>query len=148
VNTGRGKWLRAAAVLSFMSIGWPVHLPTLQHVMRQGDLPIIVTPWGLTIRALSGPIEQAWGMDAIVVSILANGVFSLVDVLAGYWLWTQQKRGAILALVLLPLYWFFALGWAVPYMLIIGALRAIARFGWKDALKTMFFSSSPRETGR
>jgi hypothetical protein len=134
VNSGSGIWLRVAAVLSVLSLSFPVHLPTLEYVMREGTLPIVITPWGQAVRALSGPIEQAWGMNAIIVSILAFGVFSVVDVLAGYWLWKRQRRGAILALVLLPIYWFFAIGWAVPYMLIIGALKAISlAFGWKSA---------------
>ncbi len=133
MNTGTGNWLRVAAVLYFLSLSYPVHLPTLQYVIREGTLPVVLTPWGQSVRALSGPIEEALGAQAIIVSILVFGVVSAFDVLAGYWLWKRQRRGGILALVLLPIYWFFAIGWAVPYMLLIGALKAIAlAFGWKS----------------
>ena len=131
VNTGRGYWLLVAAVLYFLSLSWPVHLSTLQYVIREGALPIRHV-LGQPIRALGGGFIEAWGPKVIIASILAFGVLSAFDVLAGYWLWKRQRRGGILALVLLPLYWFFAIGWVVPYMWLIGALKAIAlAFGWK-----------------
>jgi hypothetical protein len=135
VNTNRGFWLRVAAVLYFSSlIEWPQYLPTLQHVTREGALPIVLTPWGQPVRALGGGFIEARGPQAIIASILAFGVLSAFEVLAGYWLWMRQRRGGFLALVLLPLYWFFAIGWLVPYMLLIGALKAIAlALGWKSA---------------
>jgi hypothetical protein len=132
VNTGRGVWLRVAAVLYFLSLSWPVHLPTLQHLVREGALPIVLV-FGRPIHALGGGFIEAWGPKVIIASILAFGVLSAFDVLAGYWLWKRQKRGGILALVLLPVYWFFAIGWVVPYMWLSGALKAIAlAFGWKS----------------
>ncbi len=133
VNTGRAHWLRIAAVLSFLSLSWPVHLPTLQYILREGALPM-VSVFGRPIRALGGGFIEAGGPKAIIASILAFGVLSAFDILAGYWLWGRQRRGGILALVLLPIYWFFAIGWAVPYMWLMGALKAMAlAFGWRSA---------------
>lgn len=132
VNSGRGYWLLVAAVLYFLSLSWPVHLPTLQYVIREGALPIRHV-LGQPIRALGGGFIEAWGPKVIIASILAFGVLSAFDALAGYWLWKRQRKGGILALVLLPLYWLFAIGWVVPYMWLIGALKAIAlAFGWKS----------------
>jgi hypothetical protein len=131
-KTGRDRWLSAAAVLYFLSLSWPVHLPTLQYVIREGVLPIRHI-FGRPIRALGGGFIEAWGAEIIIASILAFGVLSACNILAGYWLWNRQRRGAMLALVLLPIYWFFAIGWMVPYMWLIGALKAIAlAFGWKS----------------
>ena len=74
------------------------------------------------------------GTNAIIASILAFGVLSVFEVLAAYWLWKQQRRGSTLALFLLPVYSFFAIGWGVPYMWLIAALKALAlAFGWKGA---------------
>ena len=131
VNTGRGHWLLVAAVLYFLSLSWPVHLPTLQYVIREGALPTVLV-FGRPIHALGGGFIEAWGPKVIIASILAFGVLSACEVLAGYWLWKRQMRGGILALILLPLYLFFAIGWVVPYMWLIGVLKAIAlAFGWK-----------------
>lgn len=132
MKTGQGRWLGLAAVLYFLSLSWPVHLPTLQYLMREGVLPIRHV-FGQPIRALSGGFIEVWGSESIIASILAFGVLSACDILAGYWLWKRQRRGGMLALGLLPIYWFFAIGWVVPYMWLIGALKAIAlAFGWKS----------------
>jgi hypothetical protein len=132
VNHSQTIWLRVAAVLYALSISWPVHLPTLQYVRREGELPLIHV-FGQTIHGLDGPIMHAWGPNAMIVSILAFGVTSAFEVLAGYWLWKRQRRGVTLALMLLPVYWFFAIGWYVPYMWLIGALKAVVLvFGWKS----------------
>ncbi len=134
VNTSQGRWLRVAAVLYCLSLpNWLGNLPVLQHVIREGTLPIMHV-LGQPIRALGGGFIEAWGPKVIIASILAFGVLSAFEVLAGYWLWKRQRRGGILALVLLPAYWFFAIGWVVPFMWLIGALKAIAlAFGWKSA---------------
>jgi hypothetical protein len=133
VNRSQGVWLRVAAVLYALSVSWPVHFPTLQYVRREGELTLVHV-FGQTFHGLDGPIMHAWGPSAIIASILVFGVASAFEVLAGYWLWKRDRRGVTLALVLLPIYWFFAIGWAVPYMLLIGVLKAIAlAFGWKGA---------------
>jgi hypothetical protein len=132
VNPSQAVWLRVAAVLYALSVSWPVHLPTLQYVRREGELPLVHV-FGQTFHGLDGPIMHFWGPNAIIASIFAFGVASAFEVLAGYWLWKRQGRGVTLAVALLPIYWFFAIGWAVPYMWLIGALKVIAlAFGWKS----------------
>jgi hypothetical protein len=132
MKTGQGRWLALAAVLYFLSLSWPVHLPTLQYVIREGVLPIRHV-FGQPIRALGGGFIEVWGSESTIASILAFGVSSALEILAGYWLWKRQKRGGMLALGLLPIYWFFAVGWMVPYMWLIGALQAISlALGWKS----------------
>jgi hypothetical protein len=137
MNTRPGFWLRVAAVLYFLGlIEWPQYLPALQYVIQEGTLPV-QQAFGRTFHAMNGPIMQIWGTKAIIASILAFGVLSALEILAGYWLWKRQRRGSVLALVLLPIYWFFAIGWSVPYMWLLGVLKAIAlALGWKSARQT------------
>jgi hypothetical protein len=134
VHSNQSHWLRFVAVLYFLGLSWPMFLSTLRHVIREGTLPIVLGPFGQPIRALGGGFMEAWGPNVIIASILTFGVLSAFDVLAGCWLWKRQRRGVFLALVLLPAYWFFAIGWAVPFMWLIGALKGIAlAFGWTSA---------------
>lgn len=125
VNANRGPWLRIAGVLYFLTIiSLPFHLRVLPYVIRWGSLPI-GHAFGQTFHQMGGPIMQIGGPNAIVVSILAYGLLSVFEGMAGYWLWMLQKGGSSLALVLLPIYSFFAIGWGVPYMLLLGVLKGI-----------------------
>jgi len=50
----------------------------------------------------------------------------MVDVLIDRWLWQGRRLGGVLALVMAPVS--FALGWlfALPYLVVMAPLRAIA----------------------
>ena len=96
----------------------------LYHRVR-GELPM--TPFGW--RLLGGPYPEigtdrltplGWALAWLLVAV------SCVDVLIGRWLWRGRRRGAILALVLAPVS--LALGWvfALPYLLVMAPLRAVA----------------------
>ena len=129
----RVPWLHAAAILYFLSIiSLPFHIRVLSYVIRWGSLPI-GHAFGQTFHQLDGPIMQIGGPNAIVASILAYSALSVFEGMAGYWLWMLQKRGSSLAPVLLPIYLFFAIGWGVPYMLLLGVLKGITlALGWKS----------------
>ena len=93
-----------------------------------------MSPFGW--RLLGGPYPDI-GTDRLTplgwaLAWLLIGV-SIVDVLIGRWLWQGRRRGAVLALVMAPVS--FALGWlfALPYLIVMAPLRAIAAVvAWRD----------------
>ena len=114
-------------------IGWAVAtLAVLLYHQDRGELPM--TPFGW--RLLGGTYPEI-GTDrltplGLALAWLLVGV-SIVDVFIGRWLWHGRRRGAALALVMAPLS--FALGWlfALPYLIVMAPLRAIATvITWRD----------------
>ncbi len=115
-----------AVIYAVPGIGWAVAtLAVLLYHREHGELPM--TPFGW--RLLGGPYPEI-GTDrltphGLALAWLLIGV-SLVDVLIGRRLWQGRRRGAVLALVMAPVS--FALGWlfALPYLIVMAPLRAIA----------------------
>jgi len=115
-----------AVIYAVPGIGWAVAtLAVLLYHREHGELPM--TPFGW--RLLGGPYPEI-GTDRLTplgwaLAWLLIGV-SIVDVLIGRWLWQGRRRGAVLALVMAPVS--FALGWlfALPYLIVMAPLRAIA----------------------
>ena len=114
-------------------IGWVVAtLAVLLYHQERGELPM--TPFGW--RLLGGPYPEI-GTDRLTalgwaLAWLLIGV-SIVDVLIGRLLWQGRRRGAALALVTAPVS--LALGWlfALPYLIVMAPLRAIAAgVAWRD----------------
>ncbi len=107
-------------------------LAILLYHRESGELPM--TPFGW--RLLGGPYPEigtdrltplGWALAWILIAV------SIVDVLIGRWLWQGRLRGALLALVMAPLS--FTLGWlfALPYLIVMAPLRAIASVvAWRD----------------
>jgi hypothetical protein len=97
------------------------------HLRRTGELPM--TPWGF--RALSGPFERL-GTDAFSALGIALVVVSLLNVVAGSWLWRGQRRGLRLSLTTFVPTMGLGLGFALPFLLIglpISVVLAIAGRG-------------------
>ena len=122
-----------AVIYAVPGIGWAVGtLAVLLYHHEQGELPM--TPFGW--RLLGGPYPEI-GTDRLTplgwaLAWLLIGV-SIGDVLIGRWLWQGRRRGAVLALVMAPVS--FALGWlfALPYLLVMAPLRALATIVvWRD----------------
>jgi hypothetical protein len=122
-----------AVIYAVPGIGWTVAtLGVLLYHQQRGELPM--TPFGW--RLLGGPYAEI-GTDRLTplgwaLAWLLIGV-SIVDVLIGRWLWQGGRRGGVLALVMAPLS--FALGWlfALPYLLAMAPLRALATIAvWRD----------------
>ena len=93
---------------------------TLSHLARTGELPM--SPFGF--RSLSGPFERL-GYDTFTVLGWALVVVCAVDVLAGIWLWQGQRRGARLGLVMTPFVLILGVGFALPFLLLLAAVRAV-----------------------
>ena len=115
-----------AVVYAVPGIGWTVAtLAVLLYQQQRGELPMSPFGW----RHLGGPYPEigttsltplGWALAWVLVGV------SIVDILIGRWLWQGRRRGAVVALVMAPLS--FALGWlfALPYLLVMAPLRAIA----------------------
>jgi hypothetical protein len=122
-----------AVIYAVPGVGWAVStLAVLLYQQERGELPM--TPFGW--RLLGGPYPEI-GTDRLTPLGLALAwlliAVSIVDVVIGRWLWQGRQRGAALALVLAPLS--LALGWlfALPYLLVVAPLRAIAAaVAWRD----------------
>jgi len=122
--------ITAASILHLLGLAWPLMIPILRYVQHTGELPI--SPVG-GFRIMGGGFIEALGMRVMIASILLNGLTSVLDVLAGYWLWKSERRGGLLGLALMPVFMIFAIGWFVPLMMVLGPLRAglIIR-GWRN----------------
>ena len=122
-----------AVIYAVPGVGWAVAtVAVLLYHREQGELPM--TPFGW--RLLGGPYPEI-GTDRLtplgwVLAWLLIAV-SGVDVLIGRRLWQGRRRGAVLALVMTPVS--FALGWlfALPYLLVMAPLRALAvAVAWRN----------------
>jgi hypothetical protein len=122
-----------ALIYAVPGIGWAVAtLAVLLYHRERHELPM--TPFGW--RLLGGPYPEI-GNDRLTplgwaLAWLLIGV-SIVDVIIGRWLWQGRRRGAVLALVMAPVS--LALGWlfALPYLIVMAPLRAIAAVvAWRD----------------
>jgi len=115
-----------ALIYAVPGIGWAVAtLAVLLYHHERGELPM--TPFGW--RLLGGPYPEI-GTDRLTplgqaLAWLLIAV-SIVDILVGRWLWQGRRRGAVLALVMAPVS--LALGglFALPYLIVMAPLRAIA----------------------
>jgi hypothetical protein len=122
-----------AAIYAVPGVGWIIStIAVLVYLDRRGELPM--TPFGF--RLLGSPYPAigterltslGWAFAWLLVGV------SGLDVLVGRWLWQGRRRGATLALLLAPVS--FALGWlfALPYLLVMAPLRAIATIlAWRQ----------------
>ncbi|MGH8911676.1 MAG: hypothetical protein ACRDVD_04120 [Acidimicrobiia bacterium] len=50
---------------------------------------------------------------------------SMLDVVAGIWLWRGQRRGGLLGLATSPLVFALGVGFAVPFVLATAPLRVV-----------------------
>jgi hypothetical protein len=122
-----------ALIYAVPGIGWAVAtLAVLLYQGQRGELPMSPFGW----RLLGGPYPQV-GVDRLTPLGVALAwlliAVSIVDVAVGRWLWQGRRRGAVLALMMAPIS--FGLGWlfALPYLIVMAPLRAIAALvAWRE----------------
>jgi hypothetical protein len=113
---------RFAALLLWLS-GAGFGLPCLQaicHLRAGRDIPYIM---GFPAYG-RGPFER-YGLSTTVPLLLGFLVVCLLEGLAGWLVWRGKRRGAILALLLLPagaVYWW---GFALPFGPIFALVRTL-----------------------
>ena len=73
-------------------------------------------------RSLSGPFEQ-FGQEAFTALGWAFVAVCTLDVLAGIWLWQRKRRGAKLGLATTPFAFTLAIGFALPFLLLVVPVR-------------------------
>ncbi len=80
----------------------------------------------------STPIGMAGGLNAVVLLGIVLVVASVLDVLAGVWLWHSLKKGGKLGIIVQPLNLFFAYGFGIPGLYVLVPMWLILIFqGWK-----------------
>jgi hypothetical protein len=111
---------RVAAVM-FLVSGVGVGLTTplvLWSLARHGELPM--TPFGF--RLLAGPFERL-GKEAFSGLAVVLAVVSMLDVVAGRWMWQGRRGGARLGLATSPVALALGVGFAVPILLVTVPIR-------------------------
>lgn len=114
--------LRAAAVLLWINgIGFGVCcLPGIRNLMTGRDIPLIL---GFSAYG-RGPFERA-GISTTVPLLVGFLLVCILEVVAGWLLWSGSRTGAILAIALLPfgaIYWW---GFALPIPPISAIIRTV-----------------------
>ena len=114
--------LRASAVLLFINgvgFGFPCVL-AIRNLMAGRDIPIIM---GFPAYG-RGPFERI-GISTTIPLLAAFLLVCSLEVVAGWLLWSGDKTGAILALVLLPFGAVFWWGFALPIPPIFAVARTV-----------------------
>ena len=118
-QSGRVRLAAGLFVLSGAGIGCTTPF-ILWHIARTGEGPM--TPFGFRLLT-GGPFDRLGREGFMAAGVLLTAV-SILDVVAGIWLWRGQRRGARLGLVTSPLAFGLGIGFAVPFLLIVPPLRA------------------------
>lgn len=79
-----------------------------------------MTPFGF--RLLAGPFERL-GKETFFGLASVLSVISMLDVVAGLWLWQGRRRGARLGLATSPPAFALGVGFAVPFLLVTVPIR-------------------------
>jgi len=128
---GGGRALRVAAALHvLLGLGFALgSAPVLVHFARNGELPMSPFGW----RWMAGPAEQlgpvpfmALGWTLVAVSVL--------DVVAGRWLWQGRRRGLQLGVATNACAFALAFGFALPALIVGVPLRAALAWAGRDGL--------------
>jgi hypothetical protein len=128
---GGGRALRVAAALHvLLGLGFAIgSAPVLVYFARNGELPMSPFGW----RWMAGPVEQlgpvpfmALGWTLVAVSVL--------DVVAGRWLWQGRRRGLQLGVATNACAFALAFGFALPALIVGVPLRAALAWAGRDGL--------------
>ncbi len=121
-----------AASLLFLvpGLGFATVTPfILVYVMSHGSGPVA---FGIEFLDGGSRIGLLWGYSAVIALGLALTAVGVMEVVAGLWLMKSLRRGGRLAIALLPLDLFFAVGFGIPVLYVLPPVRTIIlASGWK-----------------
>jgi hypothetical protein len=133
VATQRSRPITIASVLFlFFGLGSAVADPVLLgYIVYYRTAPIL--PLIGDVFDGNTPIGMLGGLNAVLALGAVLVVVSILEVLAGFWLWRSLKRGAKLGLALQPLNVFFAVGFGIPALYVLSPLWLILLVsGWRS----------------
>lgn len=103
--------LRAAAILHwFVAVGFGVFcFPAIRNLLNGRPIPMVM---GFPAYG-QGPFERV-GIPTTITLLVEFLVVCILEAVAGFMLWSGDKSGAVLAMVLLPAGGVFWWGFALP----------------------------------
>lgn len=103
--------LRAAAILHwFVAVGFGVFcFPAIRNLLNGRPIPMVM---GFPAYG-QGPFERV-GIPTTIPLLIAFLLVCILEAVAGFMLWSGDKSGAVLAMVLLPVGGVFWWGFALP----------------------------------
>ena len=131
--TERSKPIAIASILFvFLGLGIaiadPIFLAYIAYYRTAPILPLI----GDVLDGRT-PIGILLGLNGVIALGVVHMATSILDVVAGVWLWRSLIKGGKLGIALLPVDLFFAYGFAVPILYIVPPLRSILLVaGWRS----------------
>jgi hypothetical protein len=112
--------VRAAAVLSW-SLALGFGMPGAYAAWYFADRGVVWTFLGFPTYG-NGPFESI-GIETSTPLLIVFSLVCLTELVAGVELWSRRRRGAILALALLPVELAFWIGFALPIGPVLGLAR-------------------------
>lgn len=114
--------IRVAAIFLWIhAIGFGVFcLPAIRNLLTGRDIPYIM---GFPAYG-KGPFERM-GIPTTVPLLAAFLLVCILEGVAGWWLWSGSRTGAILALALFPVGAIFWWGFALPFPPVFAMVRTI-----------------------
>ena len=110
----------AGVLFTTNGIFWSIAGPYFAvRIRRLGKLPV-----SGRIELFSGPIHSRFGPEGVTRALVPFGLLGFLEVLAGYWLLTARREGAVLGLALLPISMVFWIGLGLPIWFLGGPLRS------------------------
>lgn len=124
-----GAIAAAACLYLLLGLGFPIaNVFIVRSARRTGRLPE-----AFGIQFLAGPLSQRYGVNAALAGTVPFAVVSLLEAVAGYWLWQSRRKGGLLALLLFPAALVFWIAYELPIPFVIGPLRLLLlALGWKS----------------
>src|SRR5688500_1518410 len=120
--TAGSRALRSAALLHvFLGLGFGLGAPpVLVYFAHHGELPMSPFGW----RYMAGPFERL-GPEPFMALGWTLVTVSMLDLLAGIWLWRGQRRGLRLAFATDAAAFALGTGIALPVLLLGVPLRLV-----------------------
>jgi hypothetical protein len=128
----RSRVVRAgAAIHVFLGLAFGASIPfVLAHLARHGELPMSPLGW----RYMAGPFELLSPERFTALGWALVGV-SVLDVVAGIWLWQGRRRGLGLGLATTVPALMLGAGFELPLLFVGVPLRAVLDMAGRRSLR-------------